>query len=86
MIILDDILLSPITFVAWLSEKILEAAEYELTDDTPIKERLMELQLKFEMDEISEEEYDEGEKILLQQLDEINKRKEDKQQLQRVTE
>jgi hypothetical protein len=57
MFLIDDILLAPLKGVIWLGEKIYEASEREFSDEGLIKEKLMGLQLKFEIDEISEEEY-----------------------------
>ena len=69
MFIIDDILLAPVKGVVWLGEKFNEVAEKELYDEGSIKEELMELQLKFELDEINEEEYDKKEKELLVRLE-----------------
>jgi hypothetical protein len=44
-------------------------AEHELSDEDYIRERLMELQLRFELDEIGEEAYNQQEKQLLARLD-----------------
>ncbi len=52
-------------------------AERELSDEDYIRERLMELQLKFELDEISEEEYTKQEKELMARLDTIREAKEE---------
>jgi len=77
MFLIDDILLAPLKGVIWVAEKIKEIAEQELYDVGRIKERLMELQLQFELyDEISEEEYKKQEKELLARLDAIRKAKE----------
>jgi len=77
MFLIDDILLAPIKGVIWVAEKVKEIAEQELYDEGRIKERLMELQLQFELyDEISEEEYKKQEKELLARLDAIRKAKE----------
>ena len=46
------------------------------TDFETMKEELMALQLQFELDEISEKEYDEKEQELLDRLDAITKSKE----------
>ncbi|MDI6779432.1 MAG: gas vesicle protein GvpG [Bacteroidota bacterium] len=73
MFLIDDILLAPLKGVIWLGEKINEIAEREVSDEENIKEKLMELRLRFELDEISEEEYDHQEKELIQRLDEIVK-------------
>ena len=76
MFLIDDILLLPLKGVIWMAKKIDEVVEKELSDEGRIKERLMELQLRFEMDEISEEEYNQQEKELLDRLDAIRKAKE----------
>ena len=77
MFLLDDILLAPIKGVTFIAEKINEVVENEMSDEGSIKERLMALQLKFEMDEIDEEEYDKGEDELLELLKNIRKEKQD---------
>jgi len=76
MFIIDSILLAPLKGVVWLGQKLNEIAQNELNDDGRIKEELMQLQLRFEMDEISEQEYDEKERELLERLDAIIKAKE----------
>ncbi|MEI6276433.1 MAG: gas vesicle protein GvpG [Prolixibacteraceae bacterium] len=69
MFLIDDILLAPLKGVIFLAEKINEVIEKEMSDEGTIKERLMALQLKFELDEIDEEEYDKREDELLKQLE-----------------
>ncbi|MCG7851104.1 MAG: gas vesicle protein GvpG [Methanosarcinaceae archaeon] len=76
MFLLDSILLAPLKGVVWLGRKIDETAQRRLNDDGRIKEELMELQLRFELDRISEQEYDEKEKELLDRLDAIAKSQE----------
>ncbi len=76
MFLLDDILLAPVYSIIWMAKKINEVVEKEISDEGRIKEKLMELQLRFEMDEISEEEYNRQEKELLDRLDAIRKAKE----------
>ena len=75
MFLLDDILLSPINGLIWIGKKVNELAEQEISNEGRIKEKLMELQLRFELDEISEEEYEQKEEKLLMQLDAIKKTK-----------
>jgi len=75
MFIIDDILLAPLKGLIWLGEEIKNVAEQELPNEGRIKEKLMELQLRFELDEISEDEYNIQEKELLSQLDTIRKAK-----------
>lgn len=77
MFLVDDILLAPLKGVIWLGEKINEIVEKGLSDEGRIKEELMQLQLRFEMDEINEEEYNRQEKGLLARLDAIRKAKEE---------
>jgi len=75
--LIDDILLAPLKGVIWLSKQIDNVAKKELSDDSQIKEQLMELQLRFELDEIGEEEYDKEEKELLERLDAIRQANEE---------
>ena len=77
MFLIDDILLAPLNGIIWLGKKINEVAEKEFSDEGLIKEKLMELQLKFELDKISEKEYNKQETELLARLDAIRKAKED---------
>ena len=77
MFLIDDILLAPLNGIIWLGKKINDVAEREFSDQGLIKEKLMEVQLKFEMDEISEEEYNKQEKELLGRLDRIKKAEEE---------
>jgi len=76
MFLIDDILLAPLNGIIWLGKKINEVAEKEFSDEGLIKERLMEVQMKFEMDKISEKEYNKQEAELLARLDAIRKSKE----------
>jgi hypothetical protein len=77
MFLIDDILLAPLKGVVWLGKRINEVVEKELSDEGRIREKLMELQLRFELDEISEEEYNRQEDELLARLDAIRKAKEE---------
>ncbi len=78
MFLIDDILLAPLKGLIFLGEKINEVIEKETSDEGAVKERLMELQLKFELDEINEEEYDEREDELLRLLGNIREQKKNK--------
>lgn len=68
MFLIDDILLAPLNAVVWLGKKLNDVAVEEFSDEGRIKEQLMELQLRFELDEISEEELIKQEKKLLERL------------------
>ncbi|PIY87845.1 MAG: gas vesicle protein GvpG, partial [Nitrospirae bacterium CG_4_10_14_0_8_um_filter_41_23] len=61
----------PVRGFVGIFKKIHEMAEREVSDEDYIRERLMELQLKFELDEISEEEYTKQEKELMARLEAI---------------
>jgi hypothetical protein len=75
MFIIDDILLAPLKGIIFLGKKINEVIEKETSDEGSVKERLMALQLQFEMDEIDEEEYDRKEEELLASLERIRNEK-----------
>jgi hypothetical protein len=77
MFLIDDILLAPLNGIIWLGKKINEVAEREFSDEGLIKEKIMEVQMKFEMDQISEKEYNKQEAELLARLDAIRKAKEE---------
>ncbi|MFH1295858.1 MAG: gas vesicle protein GvpG [Bacteroidota bacterium] len=78
MFLIDDILLAPLKGVIFIAEKVNEVIKKETSDEGAIKERLMALQLKFEMDEIDEEEYDKREDELLKLLENIREEKQNK--------
>ena len=81
--ILDDILLLPVKGPAWLFKKIHEVGETELTDTGALHEQLLELPMRFELDEIDEEEYQREEARILAALEAIRKYK-DKHQVKEV--
>ena len=73
MLLVDDLLTLPFKGFVGIFKKIHEIVERELSDADLIRERLMELQLRFELDEISEEEYERREKEFLERLDVIQR-------------
>lgn len=74
--LLDDLLLAPVKGVVWVAEKLEGLAKTELTDDSRVREELLELQMRLEIDDITEEEYRKREAELLEKLKEINEYKE----------
>lgn len=75
MFLIDDLLLSPISGFQFVMRTLARAAEEQYTDDTPIKERLLELQTLLEEGSITEEEYVKEEREVLIQLREIQNRR-----------
>jgi Gas vesicle protein G len=69
MFFLDDLLIGlPAKGLVSVFEKIYDMAEAELNDESKIKEELLRLQTLYEIDEITEEEYQREEEGLLARL------------------
>ena len=75
MLLIDDLLLLPISGFKFIFRTLQKVAEEQYTDDAPIKERLLELQVELESGELSEEEYVKKEADVIRQLREIETRK-----------
>jgi hypothetical protein len=63
--------LGPVWGTRWTLEKVDRVVRDELTDDTPIKEDLMALQLQLEMGEIDDAEYVRREAEIMTRLREV---------------
>lgn len=72
-------LMIPLRGVHWISSKLYETAEKELTDKGKIQQQLLELQIRYELDEINDEVYEREETKLLERLEAIRKYKEGKE-------
>jgi len=69
MLFIDDLLIGlPAKGLINIFKKIYEMAQAELTDESKIKEELLLLQTMYEIDQISEEEYQKKEAELLERL------------------
>jgi hypothetical protein len=66
---------APVAGIRYCIEKVVEYAEHEFTDDEPVREQLLELQLELEEGRVTEEEYTEREAVLLARLREIRERR-----------
>lgn len=79
MFLIDDILMIPLKLPVagfnWIMRQIQTMADEELMNDQPWKERLIELQMKLEVGEISEEDYTIEEAIVFQNLRDIRMRR-----------
>ncbi len=78
--LLTSPILGPIRGVHWLATKVAEAAESEVLDESKVRGELAELPIRLEMGEITDEEYDERERRLLEQLNAIREVKAEQHQ------
>jgi gas vesicle protein GvpG len=73
--LLSNILLFPITGpiagIRWTLNNVRRVAEEELTDDTPVKQDLMELNMLLELGDIDHEEYVRREAELMTRFREV---------------
>jgi hypothetical protein len=74
MFLLDDILLAPVNGFKFIMKQIQQLADKELNDESVIKEQLLELQMRLELEEISEADYAEAERELFTRLRAIKAR------------
>ena len=77
MIILDTLLVGGIKFVLG---KLVAAVEAEMNDDSAYREELLAAQMKLELGEITDEEFAETERQLLDAIREIRERRTDAQE------
>ena len=72
MLIVDDILLFPVKGINWIFKQIHEIAEEELEGEADrIRENLTDLYMLLETGQITEEEFEQQEKELLDRLDSL---------------
>jgi hypothetical protein len=57
MFLIDDLLLAPVNGFKFILGQIQKMADQELNDDSVIKDQLLELQMRYELDEISDEDF-----------------------------
>lgn len=57
--------------VYWVAKKLVEEAEKEHLDEHRVRGELLELQQRYDAAEVTEEEYDRQEKLLLERLSAI---------------
>ena len=72
MIILDTLLIGGIKFVLG---KLIAAVDAEMNDDSAFREELLAAQMKLELGEITEEEFAEVERQLLDAIREVRERR-----------
>lgn len=71
MLIIDSLLISGIRFVL---DKVAAAVETEMNDDAVLRERLLDAQMRVELGEMSQEEFDQLEVDILARIREIKAR------------
>ena len=71
MLIIDSLLISGIRFVL---DKVAAAVETELNDDTVLRERLLDAQMRLELGEMTQAEFDELEAEILARIRDIKER------------
>src|SRR4051812_24408661 len=74
MLLVDDLLFLPIDGFKFILRQIQQVADRELNDDTVITSQLLELQMRLELEEITEEEYKAAETDLFARLRAIKQR------------
>ena len=81
MLLLDDLLMlplkAPVAGFRWIMKQVQTMADTELMDDQIWKERLIELQMKLELGEVSDQGYAAEEAVIFERLREIRKAREE---------
>ncbi len=75
MLLIDDLLLAPFSGWNFIMRTLLKIAEEQWTDDTPLKEQLLTLQVELEDGSITEEQYVAAEAAILREIREVQRRK-----------
>jgi hypothetical protein len=75
MLLIDDLLLAPFSGFNFIMRTLLKVAEEQWTDDAPLKEQLLTLQVQLESGELTEEQYLEQEAAILKAIREVQRRK-----------
>ena len=70
MLIIDSLLISGVRFVL---DKVAAAVDTELNDDTVLRERLLDAQMRVELGEMTQAEFDELEAEIVARIREIKK-------------
>jgi len=75
MLLIDDLLFAPFSGWNFIMRTLLKVAEEQWTDDAPLKEQLLHLQVELEDGSITEEQYLEAEAAILREIREVQRRK-----------
>jgi hypothetical protein len=66
--LIDDLLMMPVSGFTFILSQIQNLVDRELNDESVIKSQLLELQMRLELEEISEEDYKAQEAVLFARL------------------
>jgi Gas vesicle protein G len=75
MLLIDDLLFAPFSGWNFIMRTLLKVAEEQWTDDAPLKEQLLHLQVELEDGSITEDQYLEAEAAILREIREVQRRK-----------
>ena len=75
MLLIDDLLFAPLSGFKFIMRTLIKTAEEEWTNDAPLKEELLHLQIKLENGDITEDEYVLQERDILDRLRQIQRHK-----------
>ncbi len=75
MFLIDDLLLAPFSGWSFIMRTLRRVAEEQWTDDTPLKQELLELQVQLDEGAITEDQYVAAERRILEALREVQNRK-----------
>jgi hypothetical protein len=80
VLLVDDLLLLPVRSVFWIVREIHNAAQEELaTESENISAELSDLYMSLETGRITEQEFEQGEKVLLERLEKVQRRSADRE-------
>ena len=71
MLIVDSLIIAGVRFVL---DKVVAAVETEMNDDSVLRERLLDAQMRVELGEMTQDEFDEFEADILIRIREIKER------------
>lgn len=72
MLIIDDLIIAGLRFVL---DKVASAVDAELNDDDVLRERLLEAQMRLELEEITQQEFDDIEADIVARIRGIQERR-----------
>src|ERR1700759_326719 len=75
MLLIDDLLFAPLSGFKFIMRTLIKTAQEEWTNDAPLKEELLHLQIRLENGEITEDEYVVLEREILVRLREVQRHK-----------